>query len=246
MDQTAFTAEALVWETGAYSKKPPSRVHLLATGSVVDKLRRSIKRAMAAKTSAPFIYDAPRANLEDMANDMLDPAEAARLSHGVPDELVVPYLDTLHRCRQAGSNTYPRYEMGGSSATEMAPLSADDVAECWSRLRILISPDRILEEIASWTLTVSQASMFRLVFPEFSSAIDDVIADELVTLVAAKRDIAWQMQDVIGTWKGVPAETAIVTSQSQPPPPSPAPPERTVATNEITPLQAAQSRRQKI
>jgi hypothetical protein len=244
MNPVELAAEALVWESGAYPKRPPSQVHAMAAGSILGKIQRSIKRTMRAATPAPFVFDKAPKNIEALCSDALDPDEAAMLSTGVPDEIAPAYIDALSRCRTQASVSYPRYEMPGTSAAEVAPLSADDTASCWSVVRLLLSPDRVLEEIASWTITRAQVTAFRESLPELSEAIDDAIATELVDMVAAGKDINWQMRDVIGTWRGVPAETPIVTSKPPPAAP-PAPTASPGSANDKTPEQAAQFRRQK-
>ena len=245
MSPVEFAAEALVWETGAYPKRPPSQVHAMAAGALVGKIQRAIKRTMRAVVPAPFAFDRPPKNLQNMCGDAVDPEEAARLSAGVPDDLAPAYIDALTRCRAQASVSYPRYEMPGTSAADIAPLSADDEAACWSVVRVLSSPDRILEEIASWTVTVGQVSAFRAALPEIADAIDDAIATELVNLVADGSDIVWQLRDVIGTWRAVPAETPITTSPASPPSPTAPPTGAPSSANDKTPAQAAQFRRQK-
>lgn len=244
----SLIAECLAWETGAWpSKGAPGSVHLRAASGVAARIGPRVARWARATEPKPFKFRAPpeQQKLDDKIVSTIDADQMTAIVEMLDPELAAEYVAVLEAASQAAQAAWPRYDVPGL-IPEAAPLSADDYSEAWSIIQVMESPDRILEELESWTITPSQIAAFRLVFPEISAVIDDALGTALVDMVAKKHRMVWQVEEVLRSWKQAPPETPIAAEPPSPPaaPPAPAGPKSSVVSTVNTAEQAAQRRKQ--
>lgn len=244
----SIMAESLAWETGAWPKGAPGSVHLRAADGMVERLTSRLARWLKSTEPKPFKFrPAPdQKKLDDKIVSVIDHEQMTAIVEVLDPILAAEYVAVLQAASTAAQAAWPRYDIPGL-VPESAPLSADDLAEAWSVIQVMESPDRILEEFESWTVTPSQIGAFRTVFPEISASIDAALGNAMVDMAVKKQRVSWQVEDLLRLWKQAPPETPVIAALAAPQAPdAPAAPtaKSTIISSANTAEQAAQRRKQ--
>lgn len=241
-------SESIFWETGAWPRQAPTDTQIRSATGIVDRIVARVRRWVRTTTAAPFVFvpPPPQEKLEDKILAPLKQEQAAAFLENIGVDGGSDYVETVTAARMLCSRAWPRY-VSDETIPTTAPLSPDDLAEVWSVTQVMISPDRVLDELDSWTITREQAEAFRVVLPAMSEVIDDALGAAVVDLVFRKKSLTWQQEDVLRIWKGAPPDTPIITSPPsgsvQPPPPTA--PTLSKSPIDTTQEQAAARRRQR-
>lgn len=200
--------------------------HLIASQAVVETFRRRLMRWVRTDKPAEFAYREPP-DLEKLFKKVVEPPSQIEVAQwidlfGVEDiELNADFPSDINRAREHVVGVYPKLTIDTAAGPQILPLTQDDADEVCSVFTVVDDPEKLLDEMDSWTLTDSQAAAFRTCYPELYAAANDAIRDAL-TAERAKDDefgLPWEQESVLNTLRGLPPEIIPV------PPPAP-PPER--------------------
>jgi hypothetical protein len=213
-----LAAEALVAVTGINPRTPPTPEDLLAAQSLVERWAGKVRRFLRGdKQPMPWKPPPPSQKLQDRVIQQPTPMEVEAWFAALNEPgLGLDYLATIQRGREHVDSIWPKIAAPGVAA-DVFPLAHDDLDEVWSVYRVLDDPDLILDEILAWTLTIEQVTAWRTVYPELSSLLDDVVAEQLIDWIASGKPLMWQQEDVIRTLQGLPMEAPIVVAASEAP-----------------------------
>ena len=201
--------------------------HHLASLAVPTSWEQRIAAWIATDQQAPFRYVPPPSPEEmDVLFSKLALApnepEVTRWIEGLgieDPELIGDFYAGLTRAREHLVNAWPKLSLDSPAGPKVLPLSLDDREEVWSLYQVLDSPDRVIEELESRTLTPTQAEAFRAGYPDLydhaNQAIDRALTERLVGDAGYEPSVA--QAAVINTLRGQAPEAPFI------PPPKPAP-----------------------
>lgn len=160
------------------------------------------------------VVNAPK-NLDDLFDKIaLEPSQqelAAWLeaSNDDDDDAITSFHLSLIEARKYLVKKWPRIQIETFGGTRLMPLAVDDAAEVASLWAVLNEPTRILDEMDSASITPSQATAFRTVYPK----LYDYYRNELAMGAAEQtaKDPQWMPDEsqeiLLGILTGQPSGT---------------------------------------
>jgi hypothetical protein len=223
----SLQSDALLAATGIFPKDITPKEHAASEGVVATWTKR-LTSWVKSEDQGEFVFVPPKKDLdkvfETLAKD-LDAEEVGAWFDGLGAEnvdLQIDYVSSLGRAREYIIEAWPKYSLEGPTGPKVLPLSHDDAAEVWSLLQIVDDPDRLLDEMGAWTLTMSQAAAFTECYPDLYKHANKVITMAMTEKSA--KDPAWdlglQREAILRTFRGLAPETPQAPAV---PPPAPAP-----------------------
>lgn len=207
-----LTAESLAAVTGLWPKGPPDRKDLLAAEALPSRWRARV-RSWLRGVQAPLDWRPPpedQSKLDDKISAPVDAdAMTAWLTALNDPDVGTSYAAVVTRSREFLQRSWPRMDTGGIVPAPL-PLSPDDYAEVWGLVRVLDSPDVLLDELAAWTIEMSQVAALKTCYPRLYAMLLDFCDAELVEHATRERPIVWQIEDLVRILRGLPPEAEIV------------------------------------
>jgi len=206
----SLAAESLLSLTGIFPTSVSDREQV-ASISVPETLAKRAAKLLTAEP-AEMAYREP-GDLDKSFATLSAPLaqeQIEALQTSVGEEQWPEYFAALSRARDYLVQAWPKFQVNGPAGVEMLPLSYDDEEEIASLIAILDDPMSLLDELASRTLTVSQADAWRTVYPEMHAALSDALTGAIVE--KRMRDGEWtlegDLESVINILNGDPPEPA--------------------------------------
>lgn len=181
----------------------------------------------------PFEYREPYRDMEALFQSLAMPPAELEVTGwmdaaGIEDpEMVAGYVPGLLRARAHIVEAWPKIIADTGAGPEVLPLSEDDAEQMHSLYLVLDRPERVIDEMFSWTLTPSQALAFRTCYPALYDHCSKALQAELTVRRARSKEwhLGWEREAVLRTLKGLPPEP----QNEPPPPPEPKPSKLEVA-----------------
>lgn len=194
--------------------------------TVPDTWAKRLRRWVTADQE-PFTYVPPKKDMEKLFTKLVTPLDTNEVAQwlegiGIEDtELSVDYPVSLMRARQYLVDAWPKFSVTGADGARILPLSADEAEEMSSILQVLDDPEKVIQEMFSWTLTADQALAFHTCYPDLFAHADDAIVGRLTELRA--KNPTWEMgveqEGILNLLRGLPPEEL---PPAPPEPPQPA------------------------
>lgn len=221
----SLRSDSLLAVTGLFPKAITPDEHAAAE-SVAPTFQRRMRAWVKAAEPKPFDYQPPKKDLEGLFAALATTPDQLTVQAwleglGVSDiELVADYWKGLQTARQLVVDAWPKFTIE-ASGTQILPLSADDAAEVWSLIQVLDDPERVLDELDSFTLTETQARVFREAYPDLYAAADAEAKATIMEQRARKPSwgLTWDREGVLNTFRGKPPEQPLAKPAPPPPPP---------------------------
>ena len=211
-----LAAEALASVTGLWPKKtePTEHDRLAATG-LLDRWRSKLTKWLRhPEQVAPFDWPEPPdpADLREKIMRPIDDDERNRLIAFCGDiDVGQEYVAVLEAGRKFLNDRWPKIPVPGMSG-ELFPASTEEVANVWNLTRMLDNQDALLDEIASYSVTVTLINAWKTVYPELSAKVVQILEGSetefglLVEHHADGRKLTWQQEDILKMLIGRPRE----------------------------------------
>lgn len=217
----SLRSDCLLAITGLFPDGVTPREHA-ASVTVPDTWAKRLRKWVTAE-QGPFTYVPPKRDMEKLFSQLVAPLDTNEVGQwiegiGIDDvELSVDYPTALMRARKYLADAWPKFSVTAADGARILPLSADEAEEMSSILQVLNDPEKVLDEMFSWTLTADQALAFRTCYPDLYAHADNAIVGRLTELRA--KDPTWEMgvekEAILNLLRGQPPE------EMPPPPPEP-------------------------
>lgn len=208
-----IAAECLAATTGLWPRKTaPSANDRLAAVGLIDRWRSKLRKWLRNPDDvAPFDWPEPpdAAELREKIVRPIDPDEEERLIALSGDyDLGREYVAVIQAGRDFLNERWPKVPVPGMSG-EMFPISDEDLANVWNLTRMIDDSGAMLDEIASYSVTVSMINAWKQVFPTLSMEVVAMLDGPdglLIEHHADGRKLTWQQEDILKMLIGKPRE----------------------------------------
>ena len=208
-----LSAETLALATGIFPTRPPSPANVMRASKLPGKVVASVRAFLTAESPEKWEAWVRPPHQDELRSDLLKTLSSDLVaSEAAPADLLPLWLIEVGESRKYLLDNWPVFDAEGLTPANFA-LSEDEYGDIWELVRTVDGMDNFLADLRAHVLSFEQVEAFRKCYPEFYSAMDHIVQDELAGLLAKKKALSWQQEDMVRILRSLPPETPITATQ---------------------------------
>jgi hypothetical protein len=212
-------AECLALATGLFPTRPPSQAELVRASKLRNKAQAHVRAFLKAETPAKWeSWQRPPAQ-EELHKDLLAPLDPnlAVTDEVAPLILLPQWLLVLDQAKKYAVDKWPIFDAEGLTPANFT-LAPDEYGDEWDIVRALDGIENFFGDLRAHCLASEQVAAVKACYPDWWEALDALVFDELADLLAKKKQLTWQQEDMVRVLRDMPGELPITATQPAAPP----------------------------
>ena len=227
-----LAAEALALATGIFPKRLPTPFDVARAKKIHARVQTALRYFLKAEKPDKWEAWTRPPPQDELHMDLSTPVTAEDWPHEdsqhLPLEIVPQWLMVVNQARKYCCDKWPIYDAESLTPANFA-LAEDELGDVWEIVRALDGEENFLADLKAHVLSPPQVDAVKACFPDFyetcfgaspsgqsTPGVVPILFEELTRVVAQKRTLTEQQEDMIRVLEGLPDQAPITIKPQAP------------------------------